>query len=124
MNKLTYPPGPWVRAVAVSVDTGLSHAAIFTRKSLNDHGAHFPLMVFDHQGTPSNGVANLVAAAPDLLAALRALLAAQEALNATGYDIAACQQNGLAEAVAVALLARLDGTSARGPESELLSGPV
>lgn len=74
MNQPLYPPGPWVRSVAVSVETGLTHAAIFTEKSLNNHGAHFPLMVFDHQGTPSEGVANLVAAAPDLLDALRPLL--------------------------------------------------
>lgn len=124
MSKPTYPSGPWVRAAAVSVDTGLTHAAIFTRKSLNDHGAHFPLMVFDHQGTPSEGVANLIAAAPELVDALRALLAVQEALNATGYDLAACQQNDRAEAAAVALLARLDGTATGEPESEALSGSV
>lgn len=124
MNQPTYPSGPWVRAVAVHAETGLTHAAIFTEKSLNDHGAHFPLMVFDHQGTPSEGVANLIAAAPELVDALRALLAAQEALNATGYDLAACQQNDRAEAAAVALLGRLGVTATREPESGLLSGPV
>lgn len=124
MSKLPYPPGPWVRAVTVNADTGLSHAAIFTKKSLADHGAHFPLMVFHHEGKPSAGIADLISAAPDLVSALHGLLAAQEALNDTGYDLAACQQNDRAVAAAVALLARLGVTVAGEPEREAVSGSV
>lgn len=124
MSKPTYPPGPWVRAVAVHAETGLSHAAIFTQKSLADHGAHFPLMVFDHDGQPSEGIADLIVAAPDLVAALRGLLAAQEALNDTGYDLAACQKNDSAVAAAVALLARLGVAVVGEPEDEAISGTV
>lgn len=109
MKTPDHSPGPWM------VESPPHQHA----KRVSDaSGLHVAAVIADEAN------AKLVAAAPELLTALRGLLAAQEALNATGYDIAACQQNDRAEAVAVALLARLGVTAAGEPESEPLSGSV
>jgi len=103
-----YTPGPWFRdGVYIETAGGIQ----------GDHIATVPPALPEWQ---ANAV--LIAAAPELANALRALLTAQQALNDTGYDIAACQQNDRAEAAAVALLARLDGTATGEPESAPLSG--
>jgi hypothetical protein len=102
-----YTPGPWFQdGVYIETAGGIQ----------GDHIATVPPVLPEWR---ANAV--LIAAAPELADALRALLAAQQALNDTGYDIAACQQNDSAEAAAVALLARLDGIEAGKPESAPLS---
>lgn len=110
MRKPIYTPGPWFAdGVFIETEGGIMgrHIATVAGTSRMDQANAF-----------------LIAAAPDLRDALRALLAAQEALDDTGHAIEARHQNDRAEAVAVALLARLDGSAAEGPESESLSGPV
>lgn len=112
MTTAKHTPGPW-RADCRSILTGEGPSI----RCLADvfSGATDSL-------EQANANCHLIAAAPELLSALRALLVAHEALNDTGYGIAACQQNDRAEAAAVALLARLDGTAAEKPGSASLPG--
>lgn len=114
MTTAKHTPGPW-RADRRSILSGEG----LTLRCLAE-------VLSGATDSPEEADANqtLIAAAPELLSALRALLAAQEALNDTGYDIAACQQNDRAEAAAVALLARLDGVAAGKPGSASLPGAV
>ncbi len=76
MTSTKHTPGPWIRHTVVNGITRQTHPAIFQESAVDllGHICDAPLMVFDMNGIPSANDADLVAASPELLAALIAIL--------------------------------------------------